>query len=549
MTPQELDQYLTYLASIGIERVYWQFYEPSFIPSTISTGEWHLDLACRLAHAHGMECYALIKPFETGVAALALPSDDWDCYDPGQAIEGVMGQHFWLTAFVRAHPEMRIQHRDAHEPVNARPAACLKLVKEDDSPTDVTGTDLELYTAEVNSRFRRHEGRCEWREGIEERNGEPVRVLVADGLQIPAEEKYVLVLCNRHSDPPTFVGRSDRMLELYDDTGERTVATWDEREPASRKDMATYAHAARMHCRAVFGQRGIPEDYGRDAASGMYRFDLGHRDFERVLDAPADDPSACHIAVVRGCNPYHIGALHPCYPVVRAYWLSMVERAIAAGVDGVDFRIANHSSWCSNPLEYGFNTPIADEFRQRHGVDILCESFDVGDWKALQTEHYTDFLRCARDRLAQAGRKLQLHVNGAFELVRTQHPGCVGSGNNVPANFHWPWESWIRDGLADAITLKDTRPPMVREAEGVDFGRRVCAAAQQAGIPVYVDSWICDTGGHAYWDECVEFIRSWQEEPGVGGCTLYEGYLMFSWDAEGQCFRESDAVRRLVAGA
>lgn len=548
---------MDYFASIGIRRVYWQFYEPELLRRPLTTGDDPLALACRLARERGMECYALIKPWETGIAYYALP-DHWPATTAFTGVNGLMGLYPWCTDFVRRHPQMRLEHRNANLPPDVRPVTRIKLISGDDRPTAVTVADIEIYTSPHNGDFAALPRNWTLRQAIEFRENRQVRVLIIEGIRIPAERKYLLIVSSRHGETVTFGNRVDRLLELDGPDGKPIRFTWDDAVIPSF-DMRDRFRVVNLLCKGEQSAPTIPPGYGTSLSSSSFMFDLGHFLHERGLDgtqtpmleegggwAKAAGAINGHIAAARGYNTHVIGGLHPCYPETREYWLGWVRQAVACGVDGVDLRFANHSTWSGAGLEYGFNQPVADEFHRRHGTDIRTEPFDLEVWKALNTEHLTTFLRAARELLRTSGKALQLHVNGAFELERTQHPSCIGGRNNVPVCFAYPWEKWLAEGLADAVTLKDIRAPMVSPAAGEVFARRVCQACADRAIPVYVDSWICATNGHAYWDECTEFIRRWLEVPGVAGCILYEGNTMVRYDKPSGAVNGSEAIGRFL---
>jgi hypothetical protein len=116
------------------------------------------------------------------------------------------------------------------------------------------------------------------------------------------------------------------------------------------------------------------------------------------------------IACAKGRNPYLPGSLYEAEPEVRAYWLTCVSECIAAGVDGLDVRISNHSSWTDRPDLYGFNEPILAEYARRHGGNPDREPYDLLRLAAIRGDVYEAFLRAAKRRLSVAGKKLQLHL-------------------------------------------------------------------------------------------------------------------------------------------
>jgi len=144
------------------------------------------------------------------------------------------------------------------------------------------------------------------------------------------------------------------------------------------------------------------------------------------------------------------GALHPVYPEVRKYWIDeILQRGVKMGVDGVDIRIGNHSTYTCEGDMYGFNEPIVEEYKKRYGVDIMTQEYDRKKFQQLNGEYYTLFLRELREALRKHGVPLQVHVNGVFR------PGHFRKfRNEVPATFQFDWRSWIEDDIVDSIALK-----------------------------------------------------------------------------------------------
>lgn len=554
-TLEQIAAIIDYFASLKIDRIYWGFYEPEMLRRPITTGDDPLSIACRLAHQRGIECYALFKPWETGVA-LAIPTD-WPAGRVFTGVNGLMGLYPWCTDFVRKHPEMRLEHRDTHHTANSDPVICIKLVSSDNRPTAITAKDISIYTSRTNGGFTEYPRTWTIRELVEQRDDKPARVLCIEGISIPAEERYILVTCSRRSNHVTFSNRVDRLIELYGADGNHVKFVWDD-VATSRFDMQVYLRMMNLLCRGETGLLEIPDTYGRDLPSSSFKFDLGHEYRVRGLDGPETSMTDAggrtmvpgqfngHIAAVRGRGSHVIGGLHPCYPEVREYWQGLIRHAVSCGVDGVDIRFANHSTWTGFGLEYGFNQPVVDEFRRRYNVDIRTERFNVEAWKNLNGEYLTLFLHEARALLRDYDKAMQIHINGAFDLPRTQHPLCIGAANNVPVCFAYPWKQWLAEGLADAVTLKDIRCPMVSDNEGESFGRRVCSVARDAGIPVYVDSWMGKLDGNHGRDENTDFIQRWLNVPGVAGSILYEASSIITYDRNNGKVEGSDAVRRFV---
>ena len=58
-------------------------------------------------------------------------------------------------------------------------------------------------------------------------------------------------------------------------------------------------------------------------------------------------------AFARGRNEYVSGGMCEAYPEVQDFWLGWVGECMAAGMDGLDIRISNHSTWSDHMALYG----------------------------------------------------------------------------------------------------------------------------------------------------------------------------------------------------
>ena len=103
--------------------------------------------------------------------------------------------------------------------------------------------------------------------------------------------------------------------------------------------------------------------------------------------------------------------------------------------------------------QYGFNQPVVDEMKQRHGVDILTDprfdafspDFKIDDpmvehWRTLRGEHITQFYRELRTAL----RAVDPHIEIAVTLSGEYAGPPLG-------NQRLDWRTWVNEGLVDAI--------------------------------------------------------------------------------------------------
>ena len=199
---------------------------------------------------------------------------------------------------------------------------------------------------------------------------------------------------------------------------------------------------------------------GRNLREDDLVYDAGTGDLDVRLDVTNRRPLATDsrwkqggmegvIAFARGRNEYLSGTLCEAHPEVRDYWLGWVGECIAAGVDGVDFRISCHSSWTNTPAMYGFNEPVIGEYQRRYGVDPDVEPYDVELVGALRGEFYDRFLMAAKEWLSAAGKRMQLHA----EMESFRPDACQARWRTRPGNIIFNWRGWLRTGLADEATL------------------------------------------------------------------------------------------------
>ena len=142
-------------------------------------------------------------------------------------------------------------------------------------------------------------------------------------------------------------------------------------------------------------------------------------------------------------------SLSPAFAESRAWWVSQLREMLDAGADGLDLRVRHHQS----PLswaEYGFEPPVRDAYMARYGVDLwTTDAFHAPAWRRLRGEAYTEFYREAKRLARSYGKPLGLHIGPIEQLEPEQ--GCA-------LEMHLDWRTWIDEGLADSITLKELWP-------------------------------------------------------------------------------------------
>jgi hypothetical protein len=322
------------------------------------------------------------------------------------------------------------------------------------------------------------EERVEWRSYFP--SGRECRLLELTGLDIPREDRFVAVECantaaDGHGD---FTNELGRMVELENAAGEAIPTTPGLRSVSDRID-----RLSEMVCRTTpyLDHPDVREALETSLPDDLYTFETHGVDATRphTLDDPDEGQATGTVAVMRGKPEYLLGNLSPAYEAVRDHWLDLVEEFIAAGVDGVNVRLANHTR-SHEHYEYGYNEPVCDR----------AGDLDHAAVARRNGEAYTAFLREAAELLDANGCEIGVHLSNEIFADDGRPHGFRGTQGvmHIPRNVEWQWRTWIgefadyvelrgfgnnrrwrRDRMVDriaaAIAESDRSPPLVYQSE------------------------------------------------------------------------------------
>ena len=512
------------LQSVGVTRVYWNFYQAGMwdffgagseaTRETLGNFGEPVAVGARAARERGLEFWATIKPYETG-ASHSNPGNSPKMLEyPG--LPGIGGE-YTVDPWVLHHPEMRLKIRSADLPrgLEKVPIRRIQLRQKDMAPVRIKPENIEIWTSGDNVGYRRKEVSFDVSESVETcprevveiqggpvtGKGESVRALDLTGLDL--FDPFIAVTTNLDDDGGTF---SNTALEMV-----RAFGPEDREFP-----VVVASHKAIWR----------PE---RDLRTDDLEYDCGIGDVVACLDV-ANSRNVTPgwfgtgstrdgvIAVGRGRNEYVSGALCEAYPEVRDYWLDWVGACIAAGVDGVDVRISNHSSWVNVQEIYGFNKPVAEEYERRYGSDPDTGYFDPELLGAVRGEFFDRFLRAAKARLSAAGKKLSVHT----EMEGFRPDSCQARWRSMP-NIIFNWRNWLRSGLADEATLFGRAWNVDRLLED-PLTQEMLGEAAAAGVPVHMNN---PVGHHAEEMSDPEKLEYSYNKGGLGGYCFYETAAMY----------------------
>jgi hypothetical protein len=183
------------------------------------------------------------------------------------------------------------------------------------------------------------------------------------------------------------------------------------------------------------------------------------------------DPFDCYLAgveddfFVKNCEyllrSKNGNILHtPCYnyPEVRARYIDEAREYMQYGLDGILYSLFNtHLMGYNSPSDvrgeyiYGYNEPIVDAYKDKHGIDILREKPDPELLARIQGEGITELLREIHS---------VVHEQNAELLVTTSMNNHLGGGIYPNAWVYNDWHTWVNDGIVDSLTFDHCMDPV-----------------------------------------------------------------------------------------
>jgi hypothetical protein len=231
--------------------------------------------------------------------------------------------------------------------------------------------------------------------------------------------------------------------------------------------------------------------------NGMYYWDCGWH-------------HGCLYGFARGKEPYVHGNLCEAYPEVRAHWMNQINRYIKMGCDGVDIRIDNHGSSMTDFVNYGYNPPLVQAYRDRFGVNILTDPVDPIRMMKLRGEFLGLFVREAADVLHEKGLKIQIHMKDCYEHPTTE-PTFHSAGFWCEPKVVPSWHDVI--DIVDEVTIKDYNFGRYNSSMGLGIKNYTVSVGKPLWIHCYLQQ------GH---DLNPEFLDAVKADSRVSGLMLYE---------------------------
>ena len=461
------------------------------------------------AHKLGMQAYAIVKPFDLGNDLRSFPDDPAQLPDERKRPWRCGGYGLGIAPFLMEHPHLFMQrHPYGTDPtVREKPIRRIKLYSRTDAPFPFSPQEIEFLVSDDNKTYRPYAGPIRIAEAVEERpevdyhwagnrQGDAttrVRSLTLDGLNVT--QRYCALRVKGEGGAPYLVNRLCAIAEVFTDGEEPlpfTLGVQARRALKSEGEDYRWAAGTLEENGANFELYfGIPSFHRDGHTMDMWHAVFAHQNF---------------LAFCKGKSPQIYA---PCYAHDEAlqFLLRFIGSCMDTGVDGIDLRLNSHNS-TFEPQAYGFNAPVVEEFKRRHGVDVLTEDFDWYAWQELHGEYLTHVVREATGLIHSRGAKAQAHL-GMY---------CtVGDRVNGYLNRTHDWKTWLREGMLDELTHKDDslNSPHCREARDL---------SDELGLPFYEcrRHWAGRPG--ETWPEIEGRAARNASAYGMDGVIFYENY-------------------------
>ena len=458
LTPDHIDGHMRLFKAQGVSRISWSYYADErggqiypYDPADTRNpfpgwrnivDTYHrlgnpLRVAAEAAHRHGLEIHGNFKPYETGCGH-PFPAGSPEARRFGK-LDKLSARLGSLDPFVIEHPELRIKRRTGDIPADNddRVIASIKLLKHDDSPTRIRKANLQIWTSGDNYQYQPLDVAFDLEENVEPaerdvenmvgnvyynqttlltRKGDPIRTLTISGLHLP--QSYVLITTDFKDGTPDFHNTATEMMRAYDDRGNEIIGIFSNGGSIYNTPLVD------------FRDWGLMYDTGYGCSPGF-------------LDESNATGKAGLIAFTRGRSPTLDGALCETEPAVREFWLDCVKAILDTGVDGIDFRVENHSTHTDYPFDYGYNQVILDKLSDPANPS-------PNEISRVRGDAYTDFLRRARELIKAEGKTMRINLQ--VDYLRPHPP--LSRLLAYPANLELQWRSWIEDGIADEAIFR-----------------------------------------------------------------------------------------------
>ena len=494
ITPEQVDSFIQLLKQMGVTRIAWEYYADhrgGYVLAYDQAGDYPylarykaiadsykllsnpLAQAVKAGHKHGIEMYGYFKPYETGPGAL-LPDGAPEAEKFGK-LQKIGGKNTWFDPFVLENPELRIKRRSDDIPADndTRPVASIKLRKSNDLPTRISRKHLQIWVSSDNYQYKPADVPFEVCDSVEiaqhdinsmvgtlytvhaetfVRKGDKIRTLTISGLQLT--DPYILVTTDFKDGEPDFYNTAIEMMRAYDEQDKEIIGVFCNGNSIYHKQMVDFRNW------------------------GMI-FDHGYGKLLGTLDNDNRSGKCGVIALTRGRNEYLDCALCETEPKVQQFWLDNIRKLLAMGVDGIEFRIENHSTMTQYPQDYGYNQVILDKLSDP-------ENPAPQEIAKVRGDAYTEFLQQAKSLVDAKNKKMRNNLQ--MDFFRPAVLECRKCA--YPGNVDFQWQRWVDLGLMHQAVFR-YYAYILDEIIDDEYAAAITEYCLEKDIPVTFNRYLC----------------------------------------------------------
>lgn len=487
----------------------------------------------------GMEPYAIYKPYEGG-GGMSVPAGV-TIAEGGYHYATVGGNRVFFDEFINEHPEMRVMRKpDYNEGDHTLPITRIEFDfiqgsfidnssrgGKSYSVTEINKSDVCVWVSRDNATYELYDKEFAFEYSIKARtvydpNGKDLfekekrcLVLSITGLDITEEYQYVAVTFaskkNLYTIPYSMIRMysGEKELKLTAGVYVRVLSEYSYRGEWSAQKLPESASSITDF--NVTAEGKVTGSKGSDLSNAIL-FNQNGFEFNWYGQGGNTDGwiSSNVYGIARGKQEYLSGGLCEAYPEVREFWLSEVRAALDAGYRGIDIRLQSHSCMITDPVNYGYNEPVAKRYRELYGADIYSEEADYSKLMQVRGEFFTLFLEEAEKLIHERGGILQIHLKAEHETA------AVNALWNGLCNWTMPkialdWKRCVE--LADEVTIKDYYYKNYSETAASGIKNYAAELGKRLWIHCYY------TQGDEY---DAKFLEALQADRRISGILIYD---------------------------
>ncbi len=510
------------------------------------------------AHDYGLKMIAIYKPYEGG-GGLTIPegeiADNCDFYE-----DTIGGRRIYFDNFVKEHPEMRLVRRDDKYIVdpNKNITGIEGVFVLDEIKNYLGGVEygavtasqigepnIDVYISDDNHTYTKYTGTktITWTE--EKRD-----VYDANGLlKIENANVYVMRITGLDLTPDTYVA-----LEVAEDLcwNLRTIPYSMLSLYSGNEKLVT---SATIWIRDVWGiggtepyvannGKGILWGYEREPTrsvgaslygtwtDGMgrerrslhdmytnYGFEFEYAGSGNGGEGWATSAKVYGLAV--GKPQYVGGALCEGYEEVRQFWLDYTIYLLDdCSFDGIEYRMIGHSTFITDPINYGYNEPIVEKYKELYGVDISDPDVEITEKMFIRImiirgNFFMEFLEEVDKYTEEHNKFFGMHLIDAYADTSKYYESMKHTNMNSLLSPYRPkiiinWKKCI--DMCDNITLK--------EYTWNNYDPQNCIEIKEYAKEKGKTLW--STAGRVLGEHNWEYAQKLDNDENIGGIVWYE---------------------------